>query len=38
MVNHDRMHDIVTYAFRETISVIEKVKNVKGPNLDAKIF
>ncbi|XP_056841656.1 uncharacterized protein LOC130494856 [Raphanus sativus] len=38
MVDHDRMHDMVTDAFRETTSVIEEVKNVEGPNLDAKRF
>ena len=38
MVDHDRMHDMVTDAFRETRSVIEEVENVEGPNLDAKRF
>ncbi|XP_056847467.1 uncharacterized protein LOC130498122 [Raphanus sativus] len=38
MVDHDRMHDMVTDAFRETTSVIEEVENVEGPNLDAKRF
>ena len=38
MVDHDRMHDIVTYAFRETTLVIEEVENVEGPNLEAKRF
>ena len=38
MVDHDRMHDMVTDAFRETTSIIEKVENVEGPNLEAKRF
>ena len=38
MVDHDRMHDMVTDAFRATRSVIEEVENVEGPNLDAKSF
>ena len=38
MVDHGRMHDMVTDAFRERRSVIEEVENVEGPNLDAKRF
>ena len=30
MVDHDRMHDMVTNTFRETTSVIEEVENVEG--------
>ena len=38
MVDHDRMHDMVTNAFRETTSIIEEVENVEWPNLEAKRF
>ena len=38
MVDHDRMHDMVTDAFRETTSIIKEVENVEGPNMEAKRF
>ena len=39
VVDHDRMHDMVTYVFRETTSVVAaKVENVEEPNLEAKSF
>ena len=36
MVDHDRMHDMVTDAFRETRSVIEEVENVEGSKFGCK--
>ena len=39
IVDHDRMHDMVTDAFRETTSVATaEVENVEEPNFDAKRF
>ena len=40
VVDHDRMHDMITDAFRETTTVAVEVDNVEveEPNLDAKRF
>ena len=36
MAYHDRMHDMVSVAFRETSPVATEVDNVEELNLDAK--
>lgn len=39
MVDHDRVHNMVTYTFLETTStIIDEVGNVEEPNFDAKRF
>lgn len=38
-IKHDRMHDMVTYAFNETTSKIAaEVENIEEPNLNGKRF
>lgn len=39
VVDHDRVHNMVTYTFLETTStIIDEVDNVEEPNFDAKRF
>ena len=39
MVDHNRVHDMVTDAFLETTAtIVDEVGSVKEPNLDAKRF
>lgn len=37
MVDHDRIHDMVTIAFSETtLTITKKIVNVEEPNFDEK--